>query len=333
MYGPSVGERDWDKRYPVFHRGSLAPLALLISVWVVWPAQAFARAVVRFIHAVPGVGTATVSVDGAPVGSVAFGQSTRWHSIRSGTFRWVLRGGGRTLATGTATVGGGAYDVVILQKQSRVFLGIYKVQAGRGGASRIRVIHAAPELGSPALSLDGKQVVQSLAYTQATPYLSPAPGPHTLSAMRPGTSSALAQARMHLSPGDAYSAVVIGTRGQMVRVVTLTDRGAPLTRPAPTPAATKSRSSSGGSAAAGASASCGGSLSAGARTNSGTFSGSTYVVQAGDCLWMIARRIVGPTGSDAAVEQKVEALWSMNAARIGTGDPNLIFPGTRLTLA
>jgi hypothetical protein len=32
------------------------------------------------------------------------------------------------------------------------------------------------------------------------------------------------------------------------------------------------------------------------------------------------------------VEHKLVAIWNMNAGRIGTGDPNLIFPGTRLRL-
>ena len=46
---------------------SLAPLVLGLCVWLLWPAQAFAAALIRFIHAVPGVGTATVDVDAGGV--------------------------------------------------------------------------------------------------------------------------------------------------------------------------------------------------------------------------------------------------------------------------
>ncbi|MGI8716154.1 MAG: hypothetical protein ACR2NR_23825 [Solirubrobacteraceae bacterium] len=85
---------------------------------MIWPAQSFAGALVRFVHGVPGVGRATVDVtDGTgshDVGTIGFVQSTAWHSIRSGRFRWHLSAGAKTLASGTATVGNGAYDVVVL---------------------------------------------------------------------------------------------------------------------------------------------------------------------------------------------------------------------------
>lgn len=58
----------------------------------------------------------------------------------------------------------------------------------------------------------------------------------------------------------------------------------------------------------------------------------TYVVKPGDCLWHIAAAVL-PAGSDTqAIEDKVTELWRMNEDRIGTGDPNLIYPGTELRL-
>jgi hypothetical protein len=58
----------------------------------------------------------------------------------------------------------------------------------------------------------------------------------------------------------------------------------------------------------------------------------SYVVQPGDCLSYIAADLL-PAGSDTrAIEDKVAELWQMNAARIGTDDPNLIYPGTVLRL-
>ncbi|HEX5983589.1 MAG TPA: LysM peptidoglycan-binding domain-containing protein, partial [Solirubrobacterales bacterium] len=56
----------------------------------------------------------------------------------------------------------------------------------------------------------------------------------------------------------------------------------------------------------------------------------SYIVRPGDCLWHIAAAVL-PTGSDTqAIEDKVAELWRMNEDRIGTGDPNLIYPGTVL---
>jgi hypothetical protein len=282
---------------------------------LLWPAQSLARALVRFIHAVPGVGTATVEVNSGSgdqnLGSIGFGQVTPWHSVRSGRFAWSLVSSGKTLVHGTSSVGDGAYDIVVLDKPSGVSFGIYQAEAGKPGTDLIRVIHAAPELGSPEIDVDSKVVVSRLNFTQATPYLSVAPGVHSLSAMRPGDTAPLVSDNgVRFVSGAAYSAIVIGSRGQRVRVVTVVDRGAPLTRPAPK--ATKATKSNPATSAAGAS--------------------RFVVVGRGDSLWSIARRIVGPAASNAAVQQKLLAIWNLNAQRIGTGDPNLIFPGQRLLL-
>ncbi len=58
----------------------------------------------------------------------------------------------------------------------------------------------------------------------------------------------------------------------------------------------------------------------------------SYVVRPGDCLWHIAAAVL-PAGSDIdVIEEKVAELWRLNEDRIGTGDPNLIYPGTVLRL-
>jgi len=191
--------------------------------------DALADAIVRFVHGVPGVGTADVSVQSgsanAALGAVSFAQATPWKSIPSGSFHWSLSGGNKTLASGIAKVGTGAYDMVVLLRDGKVWLGIYPAQGGKPGASRVRVIHGAPELGSPSVQVDGKTVVPHLAYTVATPYLSLTPGHHSFSAMRPGNSAPLVSVpSASLQSGASYSAVVLGTRGQMTRVLLLADQ-------------------------------------------------------------------------------------------------------------
>lgn len=292
---------------------SLAPLALGLCIYLLWPAHALARAVVRFVHAVPGVGTAQVEVtagsESIDFGSIGFSQSTSWHSLRSGRFLWHLVGsGGKTLASGSATVGDGAFTAVVITRTDGVFVDIYRDRGGEPGKSLIRVIHAAPELGSPQLKFDSQIVDQRLDYTKATPYLSVNPGTHSLAAMRAGDTVPVVSAmNVRLVSGVAYSAIVVGSRGERVRVVTVTDRGAPLTRSAPA-----SRTPRAGHSASPADAT------------------RWVTVTPGESLWSIAREHLGPGASNTAVERMVIATWDANVSRIGTGDPNLIFPGQRL---
>lgn len=59
---------------------------------------------------------------------------------------------------------------------------------------------------------------------------------------------------------------------------------------------------------------------------------SVHVVKAGECLWSIAEALL-PAGADnAEIEAEVQRLWRLNADRIGTGDPSLVYAGTELRL-
>jgi nucleoid-associated protein YgaU len=68
------------------------------------------------------------------------------------------------------------------------------------------------------------------------------------------------------------------------------------------------------------------------RSGGGGGSASTHVVEPGDSLWLIARRLVGEPAGIAQVAVRVGRLWRLNAALIGTGNPNLIYPGQQLRL-
>jgi hypothetical protein len=294
-------------------RRSLASLALALVAVVIVPAQALGKALVRFIHAVPGAGTATIKVNtgqgNVNVGSIGFAQVSPWRSIRSGSFRWTLTGGGKALASGTSTVGDGVYDIVVLDKPSGigVQLGVYQAQGGRAGTSLVRVIHAAPELGTPMIHVGSRVADRMLAYRGATPYVSVAPGVDSLRAMKPslmkpGDPTLVNVRGVRFAPGVAYSEVVVGSRGQMVRVVTVVDRGAPLVRPAST-AATGNRAAA---------------------------TGGSVLVKPGDSLWSIARSQLPAGASNTEIDRKLVEIWDRNAHRIGTNDPNLIFSGQRL---
>jgi hypothetical protein len=64
----------------------------------------------------------------------------------------------------------------------------------------------------------------------------------------------------------------------------------------------------------------------------GPISGPSYTVRAGDSLWSIARRLLGPDASAGRIAREVNRLWQLNEARIGTGNPSLIHVGTVLRL-
>jgi hypothetical protein len=309
-------------------RRSLASLALALVAVVIVPAQALGKALVRFIHAVPGAGTATIKVNTGQgnlnVGSIGFAQVSPWRSIRSGSFRWELTGGGKVLASGTSTVGDGVYDIVVLDKPSGigVQLGVYKAQGGRGGTSLVRVIHAAPELGAPMIHVGSHIADRMLAYRGATPYVSVAPGVDSLRAMKPslmkpGDPTLVNVHGVRFAPGVAYSEIVVGSRGQMVRVVTVVDRGAPLTRSA------KTGSAMTGSAMKGSAKTAAGGHQAAA-------TGGSVMVKPGDSLWSIARSLLPAGASNSEIDRKLVEIWDRNAHRIGTNDPNLIFSGQRL---
>ena len=57
-----------------------------------------------------------------------------------------------------------------------------------------------------------------------------------------------------------------------------------------------------------------------------------YVVQPGDSLWSIAKRLLGADPSAGRIAREVNRLWTLNRSRIATGDPNLLMVGTRLEL-
>jgi nucleoid-associated protein YgaU len=59
---------------------------------------------------------------------------------------------------------------------------------------------------------------------------------------------------------------------------------------------------------------------------------ASYVVQPGDSLWSIAKRLLGRDASPGSIAREVNRLWSLNRSRIATGNPDLLMVGTRLEL-
>jgi hypothetical protein len=132
-------------------------------------------------------------------------------------------------------VDGGSYTAVALAKGSKGFeLKLYRDGHARKGTARLRVIHAAPELGSPDIKLGQRTVAEKLAYKEATPYLSESPGSYEVAAAKPGSSTPIFQQKVALSAGVATTAILAGSGGAPERLIiatddTLTPPGAPET--------------------------------------------------------------------------------------------------------
>jgi hypothetical protein len=60
--------------------------------------------------------------------------------------------------------------------------------------------------------------------------------------------------------------------------------------------------------------------------------GPSYVVEPGDSLWSIARRLLGTSASNGKIAREVARLWWLNEDGIGTSDPSLLHVGTELRL-
>jgi hypothetical protein len=75
----------------------------------------------------------------------------------------------------------------------------------------------------------------------------------------------------------------------------------------------------------------GADIAGAAGTREGLDEGSRfYVVQPGDSLWSIAKRLLGGDPSAGRIAREVNRLWTLNSSRIATGDPDLLMVGTRL---
>src|SRR5436190_1321766 len=124
-------------------------------------AQASGNANVRFANALPRSDSVELVVKGGPPigGTEPFGQVTAYVGVSSGSHDVSIKSGGKTLAvTKVDFSGGGSYTVVAMAKGKKAQLRPYTDGKSRDGKARLRVIHAAPELGSPDVRL-GKQTV------------------------------------------------------------------------------------------------------------------------------------------------------------------------------
>src|SRR5437763_500297 len=207
-------------------------------------AESWADASVRFVNAVPGAGAAELTVNGGPAvgGTIGFGQISSYFGVSAGSHEISLKSGSKTGATAHVDlVNGQRYTIVAMAQGKKAQLRPYTDGAPRPGKARIRMIHAAPELGSPDVRLGKRPIAEEVSYTAATPYLTVSPGTYTLEVMKPGDGSGkpiVEKPGVALSAGTTSTAFLLGSRGEATRVVVASDgtsspAGAPKTGLAP----------------------------------------------------------------------------------------------------
>src|SRR5947207_716440 len=203
-------------------------------------AQSWADASIRFVHAVPGSGAAELTVKGGPAvgGSIGFGQISSYVGVSSGSHELSLESGSKTLASTTVELANGArYTVVAMAMGKGAQLRPYTDGKPQAGKARIRMIHAAPELGSPDVRLGSQAIAEKVKYTTATPYLTVRPGTYKLEVTKPGNDGGkpiVEKPGVVLSAGTTSTALLLGSRGEATRVVVAPDgtaspSGAPKT--------------------------------------------------------------------------------------------------------
>jgi hypothetical protein len=209
-------------------------------------ASAFASASVRFVHAVPGAEPTTLSISidrgRASTAPTPFGSSSAVLEVDAGTAKMTAASGGETLATYEQPLEDGkSYTVVAIQKQPEnpklgVSLSVFQDASAEPGKALARAINVAPEAGEPDVRADDTGIARRLVYSEASEYADVSPGTHDVIVTRAGGSGgALAtQKGVALTAGTATTAIVLGSGGETLRVLTLADgnaapRGAPAT--------------------------------------------------------------------------------------------------------
>src|SRR3954447_17462615 len=219
------------------HNGSRFVIGLLLAILMLVggpAASALATAKVRLVNARPGSQAVTLKVvegSSAPptFGDAAYGQVTPYVKVPPGSAQIAISGLPSSADASKAQVtqqlqDGRSYTAIALALGSKGYqIQVYTDGRGRGGKARLRVIHAAPELGSPNVRFGQRTIAEKLAFKEATPYLTIAPGSYALSVVRPGSSSAVFTKQVSLSAGTATTAIIAGSGGAPAMVITATD--------------------------------------------------------------------------------------------------------------
>src|SRR4051794_32932199 len=198
----------------------IACAVAVLMVEMTAAASASAASHVRLVNARGGSAvTLSVTVGGKKVaagGAVAYAQAGALAAVPSGAAK--LTAGGKTASQSLAD--GASYTVVAVPKGALIVLRNGRATAGQ---ARLRLVHAAPELGSPDVRLGSRTIAQGVKYHAASGYLTVAPGSYKLAITKPGGGASLFTSAVALTAGSAFTEVVTGSAGNQEHLVMTTD--------------------------------------------------------------------------------------------------------------
>jgi hypothetical protein len=165
---------------------------------------------------------------------VAFGEVGRYTEIPAGQVTFELRGPGRAAGVEQTLRNGAHYTVVATPSDDEPLMVLQEGRA-EGGTSRLRVVHAAAELGRVDVRVGDRRVANGVGTGDVTAYTTVEPGAYPLSVTNPQDGSTIAaRGAVTLTAGTSSTAFVIGTGGEPVEAIVASDRmavprGAPAT--------------------------------------------------------------------------------------------------------
>jgi hypothetical protein len=161
---------------------------------------------------------------------VAYGEAGDLVDVPAGDAELSLVGGASSKLTKTLA-DGASYTVVALPKGA-----VRVLRNGRAtaGDAKVRIVHAAPELGSPDVRLGKRTIAQALDFRAATKYVTVQPSSYEVAVAKPDAGDVLFKRRASLAAGTATTIVIAGSGGSPQRLIeandaTVTPAGAPHT--------------------------------------------------------------------------------------------------------
>jgi hypothetical protein len=201
----------------------VAACASAAVMLVVGPvAAASGSAEVRFINARGGADDvsleATVGGQTVAIGAATpFGQASELTEVPAGEAEFS-DGGDKTATESLAD--GASYTVVALPRGE---LQVLRNAKGSAGEAKLRVVHAAPELGSPDIQVGDRTVAQGVEFEAATKYLTFDPGSYELAATKPNGGDAVFSDSVSLAAGTANTVVIAGSGGSPTQAIAVQD--------------------------------------------------------------------------------------------------------------
>ena len=218
-----------------------ALIASLLMLLVGPAASASGEAQVRLVQAISGSGPVQVEATAGGITQrigrgVRYGEVGRYADVPAGNVAFELDAPEAGVSAGVEQTlrNRTRYTIVALPGADESLI-VLRDGRAEGGRSRLRVVHAAAELGGVDVRLGDRRVGNGVGLGDVSRYTTVEPGAYALSVTNPQDGSTIAaRGAVPLTAGTSSTAFVIGTAGEPVEAIVASDRmaaprGAPAT--------------------------------------------------------------------------------------------------------